>query len=1150
LKGDKGETGAQGFGVVTSVETEPAGACANGGYKISFYRDTDNNGVYDSIIDTTLLGITYTCKGDKGDKGEQGLQGIQGEIGPAGTNGVNGAQGDKGDKGDKGDAGADGTSVKILGTLDDSSMLPSTCNNGDAYLISGNLWVCATNSWSDVGNIQGPQGEQGLTGDQGIQGIQGEIGPKGDQGIQGIQGEKGDKGEKGETGLQGIQGVQGIQGLTGFLDDASVLSLFGVSNFHDLFFNTYSAINMLQTNMLGVQNNINALQSDVNTIKGKRTLTVVKSGTGSGSVSSGSDIDCGVACSASYASGSTVTLNAVADATSIFAGWSGACTGTSSCTVTMDSAKNVGASFVKKTYGLIISRTGTGIGTITSSTGGIYCGASCAALVDAGSEVTLTATPDATSSFTGFSGACTGTGPCTLSMSSAKSVTASFAVNTYTMTIGKSGDGSGTITSSPAGISCGSTCAATFDSGTLISLSAVPDSTSYFAGWTGACSGTGPCIVTMNSIKTVTAFFVKNAFTLVTSKSGNGDGTITSTPGGINCGYSCMASYSAGQTVTLSAAADSYSTFNGWSGACTGYGGCTVTIDSAKNVAASFIKKTYTVSIARNGNGIVTSQPSKIYCGASCSDSFDAGSTVTFFASADSTTTFAGWSGACSGTSPVCSVFIDSSKNLNANFITNAYAITVSKSGDGTGNATSSPAGISCGSICSASYSQNALVTLTATPDSASSFSGWTGACSGTGPCIVTLDSAKAVTATFARLPNTLTISKAGTGTGTVTSSPAGINCGALCSASYSAATTVTLTATPDPTSTFAGWSGACSGTTTCNIPMSSAQNVGATFNRIPYTLTLTRTGGGTIVSDPSGIYCGATCSATLTKNTIVTLTAIPDSGATFTGWSGACTGTGACQVTMDASKTVSATFRFLLVAQVANGGTGGYIASNPSGINCGASCAANFDGGTSVTLSANPSAGYTFTGWSGSCAGTSLCTLTMNENKNVFATFTANTALLSVSKSGSGTGTITSAPGSISCGSTCGAVFNQYTSVQLTASPDATSYFTGWNGACAGTGACTVTMDSAKNVGAGFDKYMYSLSVSRSGHGMVEAMPNGIYCGVACSNAISAGTTVTLTAYADSGYAFSGWTGACTGSGMTCTITMNMAKSVTATFT
>jgi hypothetical protein len=157
----------------------------------------------------------------------------------------------------------------------------------------------------------------------------------------------------------------------------------------------------------------------------------------------------------------------------------------------------------------------------------------------------------------------------------------------------------------------------------------------------------------------------------------------------------------------------------------------------------------------------------------------------------------------------------------------------------------------------------------------------------------------------------TLTVTKSGTGTGTVASSPSGISCGTMCSASFDSGTVVNLTATPDSGSTFAGWSGACTGTGACSVTMDAAKSVGATFtaNAGPFTLTVSKSGTGTVTSTPSGIACGTTCSASFASGTVVSLAATPDSGSTFAGWGGACSGTGACSVTMNSAQSVSATF-------------------------------------------------------------------------------------------------------------------------------------------------------------------------------------------------------------------------------------------------
>jgi hypothetical protein len=123
----------------------------------------------------------------------------------------------------------------------------------------------------------------------------------------------------------------------------------------------------------------------------------------------------------------------------------------------------------------------------------------------------------------------------------------------------------------------------------------------------------------------------------------------------------------------------------------------------------------------------------------------------------------------------------------------------------------------------------------------------------------------------------TLTVTKAGSGTGTVTSSPAGINCGATCTASFTKNTNVTLTPTADPGSTFAGWSGACTGTGSCVVKMSANKTVTATFNLIPT--------GCSGTSSNLALNCPATASSTQMSST---LPQYVDDGNATTRWSSA----------------------------------------------------------------------------------------------------------------------------------------------------------------------------------------------------------------------------------------------------------------------
>jgi hypothetical protein len=173
-------------------------------------------------------------------------------------------------------------------------------------------------------------------------------------------------------------------------------------------------------------------------------------------------------------------------------------------------------------------------------------------------------------------------------MSAAKSVSATFNMQTFILSLTKSGSAAGTVTSAPAGINCGATCSASYNSGTSVTLTATAAAGSTFTGWSGACTGTGACVVTMSAAKSVSATFNIQTFILSLTKSGSAAGTVTSAPAGINCGATCSASYNGGTSVTLTATAATGASFTGWTGACTGTGACVVTMDAAKSVTAAF----------------------------------------------------------------------------------------------------------------------------------------------------------------------------------------------------------------------------------------------------------------------------------------------------------------------------------------------------------------------------------------------------------------------------------------------------------------------------------------------------------------------------------------------------------------------------------
>lgn len=157
--------------------------------------------------------------------------------------------------------------------------------------------------------------------------------------------------------------------------------------------------------------------------------------------------------------------------------------------------------------------------------------------------------------------------------------------------------------------------------------------------------------------------------------------------------------------------------------------------------------------------------------------------------------------------------------------------LTVKKDGLGQGLVNSVPAGINCGTKCSESFAKGTTIALTATPVAPSLFGGWAGACNGKADCLITLDQAKDVTATFNQPGHKVTLRKVGDGTGVVFSNPTGITCGPNCDGEFPTGTKLKLTANPSGNSAFLGWDApGCGGQLTCDLDISGPITVTAEF--------------------------------------------------------------------------------------------------------------------------------------------------------------------------------------------------------------------------------------------------------------------------------------------------------------------------------
>ncbi len=645
------------------------------------------------------------------------------------------------------------------------------------------------------------------------------------------------------------------------------------------------------------------------------------------------------------------------------------------------------------THTLNVNKTGTGAGTVTSVPAGINCGTDCYATYPDNTSVTLTATADAGSQFIGWAGDCsTSTGStCTLNIAATRYATAHFMPITHTLNVTKTGTGLGTVTSKPAGINCGTDCTETYaTSGTVVKLTAVVGTNSLFTGWSGACSGTSTtCSVTVTNLQNVTANFNYITYNLTTNKVGNG--TISSSPAGIDCGTDCTEAVNKGSTITLTATPDTGYKLISWTGCTSTTTSCTVSMTAAKTVTATF-KPVFPLSVSKTGTGSGTVKATGINCDtretADCNETYLKDTSVSLTATATTGSRFTGWSGACTG-STTCKVAMNDAKNVTANFDIITYKLAVAKVGNGTVN--SVPAGITCGDDCTEDYLPKTSVTLTVIAATGYKFTGWTGCTSTTTSCTVSMTAAKTVTATFKPV-FPLSVSKTGTGSGIVKAT--GINCDttatADCNETYLKDTNVSLTATATTGSRFAGWSGACIGSTTCKVAMNDAKNVTANFDIITYKLAVAKVGNGTVNSVPAGITCGDDCTEDYLPKTSVTLTIIAATGYKFTGWTGCTSTTTSCTVSMTAAKTVTATFKPVFTFNVSNTGTGAGKVTG-TGINCDGSstqdCTEDYLKDTKVSLKATAAVNSRFTVWSGACTGTT-CTVTMNEAKNVSANF------------------------------------------------------------------------------------------------------------------------------------------------------------------
>lgn len=387
-----------------------------------------------------------------------------------------------------------------------------------------------------------------------------------------------------------------------------------------------------------------------------------------------------------------------------------------------------------------------------------------------------------------------------------------------------------------------------------------------------------------------------------------GGGSVRSADGGIDCGSSCLHRYAKGTNVVLTAYPAAGSTFSTWRGACAGQGNpCTLAVSRFNETSADFLSP-FNVSIL--GAGTVSADRPGISCPGDCVETFPARAYVTLTAAPAPGNSFQNWEGACSGTQPTCSVFVDEAENVTAKF-TDRHTLTVVQGGTGSARYQTNPAGIDCVNGCSGEFTPGSIVTLMITPDANTFVENivYPGCFQLQTACPVTMNGVQSVHVQLGRRPQaTVNI----TGSGSIRSQPAGIDCSTNCSRPIGPGQ-VEFRAEVAPGWRFVRWEGYCSTRAlgpVCSFHMTTDQEITAIFERNPY-LALDFQGTGTgSVSGASGLSCATDCEVMLVPPQVISLTATPGANSVFGGWSGACSGTAVtCQVPFAATTTVGVTF-------------------------------------------------------------------------------------------------------------------------------------------------------------------------------------------------------------------------------------------------
>jgi len=483
-------------------------------------------------------------------------------------------------------------------------------------------------------------------------------------------------------------------------------------------------------------------------------------GSGRGTVRSNPvGIDCRVnesavtgACTFTFPGDAAVTLTSTPDDGNLFGAWGEACSAALSggtCLVTMSIARQASARFTAlRRFSLRASTGKDGRGRITGSNGldcrinGGTTSGTCTVQVVDGSTITLAASPEplavgggeSRQRFAGWDDACVSStgGTCAVTLVGGDRIASAGFFDERRLAVDIVGTGGGRVESAQlvecmraASVTSGA-CEALLMHGASVTLQAIPDAQSAFAGWSGACEGNGAvCALTLTASRTTTAIFTKTmqtqTQTLTLNITGTGSGTlqVNGTPA---CALAfaagsavCTQQFDAGTVVTVRGIAGGLSTFAGFSGGdCSGTADCALTMNSSRTVGASFAALPLTLTVdgypGSTGSGAIRALAvaGGIDCtytlgvttAGMCSMSVNPFGPVALTAIPKPASALLAWGGACAGSPTVtCSVATSVATSVSARFVA-AIDVTMNVGGSGGGVISFDIAGVPAQSTC------------------------------------------------------------------------------------------------------------------------------------------------------------------------------------------------------------------------------------------------------------------------------------------------------------------------------------------------------------------------------------------------------------------------------------------------------------------